>query len=193
MIHNREILLNKPHRKMCIYRTVQIHPYVHFLYCSRKFKGVSGLFFTPMLVPWSSGQIGGHVWRWVIVPSDLTQSFGAICRLYSYRVIHHAITIMWAWFHVGKATHTSLAGIAMTKSGDTIMLLHMWPQDVCRNKFPLKVPWYNYTLLIMQVYSCVEPPSHLKYLNKNWWKKVEVNVTVLNFWSRHKFYAIGCV
>ena len=47
---------------------------------------------------WGGGHIDRHVWRWVIVPSDLARSFGAICTYYRYRVIHRAITYMRAWF-----------------------------------------------------------------------------------------------
>ena len=55
-------------------------------------KGELGLFLTPVLMLWSGSHIDRHVWRWVIVPSDLARSLGAICEHYHYRVIHRAIT-----------------------------------------------------------------------------------------------------
>ena len=61
-------------------------------------KGESGLFLTPVLTLWGSGHIDHHIWRWNIVPSDLTQSFGTICAHYRYRVIHRRITFMHVWF-----------------------------------------------------------------------------------------------
>ena len=57
-------------------------------------KGESGLFLTTVLTLWGGGHIAHHVWRRVIVPSDLAQSFGAICAHYRYRMIHRAITSM---------------------------------------------------------------------------------------------------
>ena len=42
------------------------------IFDARKFKeGELGLFSTPVLMLCSGGHIGGHVWRRVIVPSDL--------------------------------------------------------------------------------------------------------------------------
>ena len=62
-------------------------------------KGESGLSLTPVLTLWGSGHIARHVWRWVIVPSDLTRSFSAICAHYCYSVIHHTIdSLLHAWF-----------------------------------------------------------------------------------------------
>ena len=45
----------------------------------------------PVLMLWGDGHIARHVWRRVIVPSDLVRSFGAIWAHYCYHVIHHAI------------------------------------------------------------------------------------------------------
>ena len=45
-----------------------------------------------------SGHIDHHVWRWVIVPSNLAPSFGEICAHYGYRVIYCAIIQMYVWF-----------------------------------------------------------------------------------------------
>ena len=71
--------------------------YIRFLeFQSRNLKGGTGLLLTPVLTLWGSSHIDCHVWRRVIVPSDLAQSFGAICAHYRYRVIHHAITYMRA-------------------------------------------------------------------------------------------------
>ena len=64
----------------------------------KEFKGGNRVSFWPVLTLWSGGHIDRHVWRWVIVPSDLARSFGAICAHYPYRVIHRAITNVRAWF-----------------------------------------------------------------------------------------------
>ena len=61
-------------------------------------KGESGLFLTPLLMLWGGGHIACHVWRWVIVPSDLARSFGTICAHYCSSVIYRAITNMRARF-----------------------------------------------------------------------------------------------
>ena len=76
---------------------------------------------------WSGYHIDGHGWKWVIVPSDLMQSFRA----------------MWAYdlVHAGKATHACLVGLDTKKSGGTITLLHKWQQDGCCNRFSLEFPW----------------------------------------------------
>ena len=52
----------------------------------------SGLFLTHGLTLWGGSHIDCHIWRWLIVPSDLVQSFGAICSYHRHRVIHWAIT-----------------------------------------------------------------------------------------------------
>ena len=68
---------------------------------SKEFKrGNLGLFLTPMLTLGGGGHIARHVWRRVIVPSDLALSFGAICKHYRYRMtlIHRAIINMYARF-----------------------------------------------------------------------------------------------
>ena len=79
----------------------------------RKLKGEIGpLFFTPVLMLWRGCHITGHVWRRVIVPSDLAQSFGAI-RTHRYRLIHCAITNMHAWFSLcGKGNTHLLSGLS---------------------------------------------------------------------------------
>ena len=64
----------------------------------KNLKGESGLFLTPVWMIRGGGHIDHHVWRRVIVPSDLARSFGAICAYYCYNVIHRGITYMHAWF-----------------------------------------------------------------------------------------------
>ena len=59
-------------------------------------KGESGLFFDSCVNAMGGRHIERHVWRWVIVPSDLARSFGPICAHFLYRVIHCAITYMRA-------------------------------------------------------------------------------------------------
>ena len=56
-------------------------------YESRKLKGGMESLFHPVLTLWSGCHIDGHVWRLVIVPLDLVQSF-RICAHYRYHVIH---------------------------------------------------------------------------------------------------------
>ena len=41
-----------------------------------------GIKSTPVLMLWGGGHFDHHVWRWVIVPPDLPQSFSAICATY---------------------------------------------------------------------------------------------------------------
>ena len=89
-------------------------PWCMCLRCSwlwvKEFKrGKSGLFLTPVLTLWDSSHIDRHVWRWVIVPSDLEQTFSAICACYRYRVIHRVITIMRAWVRSTRERQLTLA------------------------------------------------------------------------------------
>ena len=58
---------------------------------SRYLKGGIGSFLTPVLALWGGSHIDRHVWRWVIVPSDLVWSFGTICTRYGHHVNHRAI------------------------------------------------------------------------------------------------------
>ena len=71
-------------------------------------KGESGLFMIPVLTLWGSGHITRHIWRWVIVPSDLARSFGAICAHYRYRSIHRAITNMHVRFEFMRERQLTL-------------------------------------------------------------------------------------
>ena len=66
-----------------------------------------GLFLTPVLTLWGGGHIDRYVWRWVIVPSDLAQSFIAIYTYYHYHMIHRAITFMCAWFKSTRERQSS--------------------------------------------------------------------------------------
>ena len=63
---------------------------------SRNLKGGIGSLLTRATL-WDGGHIDYHVWSWVIVPSDLARSVGAICACYRYRVIHCGITCMRVW------------------------------------------------------------------------------------------------
>ena len=51
-----------------------------------------GSLLIPVLTLWGGGHIDRHILRQVIVPSDLAQSFSAICAYYRYRMIHRVIT-----------------------------------------------------------------------------------------------------
>ena len=55
-----------------------------FLFTPRNFKG---FFFWPAM------HFDHQVWRWVIVPSELVRSFGAICTHCCYLLIHHVICV----------------------------------------------------------------------------------------------------
>ena len=79
----------------------------YFSFAPRSFKGESGLFLTPVLKLWGDGHIDRHVWRWVIVPSDLARTFGTVCA--HYRMIHSTITIMRAWFKSTREKQLTLA------------------------------------------------------------------------------------
>ena len=67
---------------------------------TRNFKGGIRPLLTPVLTLQDGGHIGRHIWRGVIVPSDLVRLFDAIwfCTHYRYRMIHLVITYMRAWF-----------------------------------------------------------------------------------------------
>ena len=72
-----------------------------FLSMQVNLQGESGLLFTPVLTLWSGCHIAGHVCRWVIVPSDLAQSFGVVCANNHYHVVYREITNMrrlLTWF-----------------------------------------------------------------------------------------------
>ena len=101
-----------------------------------------------------TGHIGRHVWRWVIVPSDLARTFGTICAHDRYCVIHRAITYMQAWFKStrGKATHPKRncsGGLPTKISGGTITHLHTWRQVTIYLFFLLTLfnpqKWCSYT------------------------------------------------
>ena len=103
-------------------------------YCQWNLRDELGLFFTPVLTLWSGGHIGCHVRRWVIVPSDLSRSFGAICAHYRYRVNHRAIIIMCAWCSPRKKGNARLLG-GLSYQKNPITLLHTWLQDGRRSRF----------------------------------------------------------
>ena len=100
---------------------------------SRNLKRGIGSLLTPVLTPWAGSHIDHHVWRWVIVLSDLAQSFDVICTHYRYRMI----TCMPAWFKSTHAKQNCLAGLAAKKSGGTITHLHTWRWDGRHSRFPL--------------------------------------------------------
>ena len=73
-----------------VHRSLRLHHFDKFGYL----RGESGSLFTPVFMLWSISLIGGHVWRRVIVPFDLAQSFSVICVHHCYHVIHRWINIM---------------------------------------------------------------------------------------------------
>ena len=74
----------------------------------KEFKRGIGSLLTPMVTLCGGGHIARHVWRWFVVPSDLTRSFGAIYTHYRYVVIHRAITFMHAWFESTRERQLTL-------------------------------------------------------------------------------------
>ena len=123
--------------------------FVSFILCvcylvqSRKFKGEIVSFFTPVLRLWISGHIGSHLWRWIfrfgtIIRRDL-------CALTLMSDLLHTISIIHAWFSPrGKDNSCFLGWCSYEKSGGTITLLHIWPQDGCCNRSPLQFPWVQH-------------------------------------------------
>ena len=94
-------------------------------------KGKSRLFLTPVLTLWGGGHFDCHVWRRVIVPLDLAQSFGANPANYRCRVFT-------AWYpkcvgDLSKPTNF----YQYRKSGCTITHLDTCGQDGYHNRFPL--------------------------------------------------------
>ena len=113
------------------------------LILSRNLKGELGLFLSCVFIRlWGSGQIDCHIWRRVVVPSDLAQSFGTICSHYRYRVIHRTITNMPAWLsphRKGNSCLTKLLGRLNSKKipKRTITHLHKWWHNGRHNRFLL--------------------------------------------------------
>ena len=111
--------------------------------CQRNLKGGIGSFLTPALRLWN-GHIDRHIWRWVIVPSDFAQSFGAICAHYHYYMIHRAITHMRAWLSLpgkGNSRLTKLlCGLSYKKNPELQnsppYLMIRWP--------PQQIPPLNF-------------------------------------------------
>ena len=100
---------------------------------------------------WGGGHIVRHVWRWIIVPSDLARSFGATA---------HIIVTMWFTMGLPICVHDLsprgkgnsrlmklFGGLSYgeeKKNGGTITHLHI----ICDGKMaakqiPLLIPWYQ--------------------------------------------------
>ena len=95
---------------------------------------------------WGGGHIAHHVWRRVILPSDLARSFSTICAHYHYRVIHHAIT--YIYIYVRDLSPSGKGNSRLTKllgrlSYEKIQRYNNSPlyvmQDGRHNGFPLKI------------------------------------------------------
>ena len=81
-----------------------------FLFYTRNVNGGNRISFWPLCKRYGAAAIllvtyGSELY---IVPLDLARSFGAICALYSYRVIHHAINNMRARFEFMQETQLTL-------------------------------------------------------------------------------------
>ena len=83
-----------------------------YLWEPRNLKGGIRSLFDPCVNAVGGGHIAHHVWRWVIVPLDLAQTFSTICAHYRYRMIHQAITYMHAWFKFTWERQLTLNNIA---------------------------------------------------------------------------------
>ena len=104
-----------------------------------KFKtGIRSLFHPCVNAMEGRSYVGCHIWRWVIVPSDFARSFITICTHSRNGVFHCVIPIMCVWFSPRRKGNLGLLGglRLWKKNGGTITLLHTWPQDGCRNRFP---------------------------------------------------------
>ena len=97
-----------------------------------------------MLTLRGGGHFDGHLWRWVIVPLDLTQLFGAISALslpHLYRTITYK---MHAWFKSMQERQlmlnkNCLVGLTTKKFRGTITHLHTWRQHGRRSWLPLQI------------------------------------------------------
>ena len=109
-----------------------------FAVISKEFKEEIGPLFDPCV----------NAMGWVIVPSDLAPSFGTICAHYCYRVIHHVITYMRAWFKstwkrqlMLNATSKLLGRLGYEKirryNNSPPYVMARWPQMA--NRFPLNI------------------------------------------------------
>ena len=55
--------------------------------------GIRSLLPLVLTLSWDGDHFDSHIWRWVIVHSELTQSFGAICVRYGCRVFCLKLTM----------------------------------------------------------------------------------------------------
>ena len=123
---------------------MQLGKYVHSsndnCVSSKEFKrGNRVSFLTDVLMLWGGSHITRHVWRWVIVLSDLAQC--TICAHYHYRGIHCAIINMHAWFESMRERANS----CLTKLFDglgykKILRYNNSPQYVMAKWPPQKIP-----------------------------------------------------
>ena len=145
-------------------------------------KGESGLFLTPVLTLWGGGYIACHVWRWVIVPSDLVQSFGAICAHYRYCMIHCTITNMCAWFESTRERHL----ICLTKLFGGLSYEKIWrynnsPPYVMARWLPQQIPPLNFLatntdyLLIILMHKHSVKFHLIYYFHNNSWQDSRQN------------------
>ena len=65
-----------------------------------------------LLKLWDGSHFDHHVWRWVIVPTDLSWSFSAICTPYRWCVFYSEITYMCEWFKSMRERQHTLNKIA---------------------------------------------------------------------------------
>ena len=81
--------------------------------------------------------------------------FGEIIRGDLCTLSHddHFAYVILSLRQTGKATHAWLAGLAMKKSGHTIIHYHTLWQDGSHKGFPLKFPWFQY-IPFMHVHTC---------------------------------------
>ena len=84
-----------------------------FCHLSNKIQVVKGnlnrVSFSPVLM--LRNNICSHVWRWVIVSSNLVQLFDTICSQYLYQVIYRTITIVYAWLSPCRKGNSHLLGM----------------------------------------------------------------------------------
>ena len=117
-----------------------------FIMQAINYQGESGLFLTHVLTLWGSSHIDRHIWRWVIVSSDLAWTFGAICAHYRYCGIHSTITYMRVWFKSTRErqlmlNETAMAGLATKK----MQRYNNSPPYMMAKWLPQQIPPFNFT------------------------------------------------
>ena len=141
-LHNKDLrFFMKPALVVFFQRLHLRFDVMHVL--TKEFKRGNQVSFWPLclvLTLWGSGHFDGHLWRWVIVPSDLVQSFR--CNLRNFSLLRDNLS-MCLIKSTRERQHTlnknRLVGLAQKNLEVKIKHLHMWRQDGCHDRFPLEI------------------------------------------------------